>query len=201
MRHGHRLAERGLKHRAQDQPEHRGRNRPVVALHAPAERAEDYQHPAVVDAVGLRIDPGDADRDNRRIKPFVGHAQQPGEHAGERQVKDQQQHIGDEHAGDHRPDHVRIGVEEVWPRPEAIHDQGTEHNRGRTGPGDTEREHRHEAARHRPVIGRLRAGDTLDGAPAEPGRILSEPLFDNVGHECGDGRSSSRQDSDDEADH
>src|SRR5688572_25505073 len=71
MRKGERLTQRRLEKRPEHEPEDHRRHRPVVALHEPAEHAETGEQPAVLHAVRLRIDPGDAEREDWRVEPAV----------------------------------------------------------------------------------------------------------------------------------
>ena len=67
-----------------------------------------------------------------------------------------------------------------------------QHDRRGRGRRDAQGQQRHEAAGGRGVVGRLRAGDALDGALAELLGVLGEPLLGDVGEERRDLRAAGR---------
>ena len=62
------------------------------------------------------------------------------------------------------------------------HERGQHHRRRGVG-GQTQRQHRHQRARRRGVVGRLRAGDALDGTLAELLGVLGQLLLGDVAQE------------------
>ena len=127
--------------------------------------------------------------------------QQLGPHRGQRQVEHQQHRVADEQARDEPPHQLRAGLEQQRPGLQAVLLEGREQDRRRGRGRQAEGEQRDERACGGGVVGRLRAGDALDGAVAELVLVLGEPLLDAVRQERRDLGAAGGQRAQREAEH
>ncbi len=194
------LPQRFLHHGPQDEgQQERARLEGELAqdvAQQPEARHDDDLGRVVLD----REDPDRADHDHQRRQEGVGHAQQLHPQADQRQVEDEQHHVADVHRGDHPPEDLRVLRDQKGARLHALdHQRGEDHGNRRVA-RDPEREQRDERGAGRGVVGRLRAGDALDGPVAEALGGARDALLDRVGNQRGDQRPAPGEQPHQEAD-
>ena len=159
--------EGGLQHLCQDaRQDHRGDGVAELPHEVPDHPEEGHD----IDVEGLKPEAVGSDqgaKDDHRPQDVKGDFDDLGPHPDQRQIEDQQHHIADIHAGDDRPDEIRILDEEQRPGLEAVHHQPPQQHRHRRRRGKPEGEKRHEPGGGGGVVRRFRGADPLDRPMAE----------------------------------
>src|SRR3990170_7325776 len=97
-----RLLKRGLQHRGKDGCEHHGRYGEAQLAHQVADDPEDEGDPNVEEQEPDAVGTDHAAEDDDGPEDREGDEGDPGPETDERQVEDEQDHVPDVHAGDHR---------------------------------------------------------------------------------------------------
>lgn len=123
--YGHRLAEAGFHHRAQDHRQEEGRQRVIHFSDDIAKEAKKDHDEEFIDIVIQAINPDDAEENDQGEKQGIGNLQDFDPHADEWKVEDQKHDIADVHTGDNTPENVRMLGDKEWAGLDTMNDESS----------------------------------------------------------------------------
>ena len=164
---GHGTAEVGVHHAAQHQTQRHGCHAEAAAAQQEAQHAEEEHHTHVKHTLVAGISANDAQNGDDGQQDLLGHIDDAADAGCHQQAQQQQEHAGDQAAGQNGIEAVGAGLQEGGAGLQAVNIEHGHDDRGHGITGDSKGQHGDESTADAGVVGAFGGHDALHRAFTE----------------------------------